>query len=224
LLGKYEITQEQWLAVMGDYPRGFLQYEKGAKDSRNNDIIEKILKRSAKRPMNYVSWDDAMAFCRKLTEQERKAGRLPDGWRYTLPTEAQWEYACRAGTTGDYGGSGELDEMGWYSERFDTSNSGQKLHEVGLKKANHWGLYDMHGNVAEWCLNFYYAYPNEDVIDPTGPQSDRVYRGHVHRGGHAFFDYYNPLKSYERLADGQVPQAFQLGFRVALSPVGSRSE
>ena len=103
----------------------------------------------------------------------RAAGRLPAGWTFTLPTEAQWEYACRAGTTGDY--AGDLDAMAWYN-----MNSGSKTHEVGTKKANAWGLSDMHGNVLEWCADWYARYPSaSSVTDPTGPSSGslRVLRG-----------------------------------------------
>jgi len=113
-----------------------------------------------------VSWDQAMAFCAKL-------GPEPDGRTYILPTEAQWEYVCRAGTTGPYAGP-SLDELGWYRQ-----NSGSKTHPVGEKRANPWGIHDMHGNIWEWCLDGYGAYPNGQVTDPEGPKqaSNRVYRG-----------------------------------------------
>ena len=102
-LGKTVVTQAQWEAVMGTNPSNF----KGGDLSVEN-----------------VSWNDAMTFCQKLTGREKAAGRLPEGYEYTLPTEAQWEYACRAGTTGAY--AGELDAMAWYS-----NNSGGTTHPVG---------------------------------------------------------------------------------------------
>ncbi len=150
-LGRTEVTQAQWVAVMGSSPSGF----------KGDDL-----------PVETVSWDDAMAFCQKLTERERAAGRLPAGYAYTLPTEAQWEYACRAGTTGNY--AGNLDAMAWYA-----ANSGGTTHPVGTKKANGWGLSDMHGNVWEWCRDWYDAYPGSRVTDPYGPASgsNRVDRG-----------------------------------------------
>ena len=110
------------------------------------------------RPVTHVSWNDCQEFCRKTGLQ--------------LPTEAQWEYACRAGSTGAY--AGNLDDMAWYE-----NNSGSRTHSVGTKKPNAWGLYDMHGNVYEWCQDWFGKYPSGSVTDPTGPSSgsDRVGRG-----------------------------------------------
>lgn len=113
-------------------------------------------------PVEVVSWEDAQVFCLKAGLQ--------------LPTEAEWEYACRAGSTGPYAGSGVLDEMGWHPE-----NSGGKTHPVGQKKPNAWGLYDMHGNVDEWCADWYDSryYAKSPLMDPKGPVSgsERVHRG-----------------------------------------------
>jgi len=123
-------------------------------------------------PVSCVNWDDAVSFCKWLTKKERQAGRLPEGFEYTLPTEAQWEYACRAGTMEKH--AGNLKSMAWYQ-----SNSGGKTHPVGTKQPNAWGLYDMHGNVAEWCADRYGDYSPGSVADPTGPSSGslRVIRG-----------------------------------------------
>jgi formylglycine-generating enzyme required for sulfatase activity len=183
-LGKTEVTQAQWEAVMGSNPSRF---------------------KGADRPVEQVSYDDALEFCRKLTARERAAGRLPSGYEYTLPTEAQWEYACRAGTTGDYAGS--LDSMGWYGD-----NSGRQTHSVGQKQANAWGLYDMHGNVWEWCLDWYAgSLPGGTVRDPSGPSSGSF---RVIRGGS-----WNDAASRCRSANRNhfVPGFFNLGFRLALS-------
>ena len=103
-------------------------------------------------PVEYVTWDDCQQFC-------RKAG-------LSLPTEAQWEYACRAGSRGPYAGTGNLDDMGWYLD-----NSGVQTHPVGTKHPNSWGIYDMHGNVAEWCADWYDCYPDGPVTDPQGSLS-----------------------------------------------------
>jgi formylglycine-generating enzyme required for sulfatase activity len=117
------------------------------------------------RPVEQVSWNDAQEFIAKLNAKN-------DGYRYRLPTEAEWEYAARAGTTGAY--AGDLDAMGWYDK-----NSGGKTHLVATKTANAWGLYDMHGNVWEWVQDWYGDYSAVAVTDPVGPNtgSFRVYRG-----------------------------------------------
>ena len=144
-MGKYPVTRAQWKSVMG-WP---------SSSARRDEW-----------PVVSVSWDDCQEFIKNVNTSLDCEARLP--------TEAEWEYACRAGTTGDYGGTGRLDEMGWFSY-----NSGAKPHPVGKKKPNAWGLYDMHGNVGEWCADRYGAYPKRSVTDPTGPTSgyDRVYRG-----------------------------------------------
>lgn len=146
-MGKYEVTQTQWQAVMGNNPSYF----------KNCDNC----------PVEQVSWDDAQQFLAKLNERN-------DGFHYRLLSEAEWEYACRAGTTGEYAGG--LDSMAWYR-----SNSDNKKHPVGTKQPNAWGLYDMHGNVWEWCQDWYDPnyYRNSPSSDPKGPSSGqyRVVRG-----------------------------------------------
>jgi formylglycine-generating enzyme required for sulfatase activity len=154
-----------------------------------------------------VSWNDAVEFCRKLTDRERAAGRLPEGYVYTLPTEAQWEYACRAGTTGAY--AGDLGAMGWYKD-----NSGSTTHPVGQKRANAWGLYDMHGNVWEWCLDWKGDYPSGNVTDPTGPSSGSH---RIVRGG-SWINAALYARSANRLWFSPGFRRNFLGFRVALAP------
>ena len=152
-IGKYPVTQEQWQAIMGNSPSRF-------KGTRN--------------PVDSVSWNDARDFCKRLSTRTRKAVRLP--------TEAEWEYACRAGSRRDYCfGDDEngLAEYAWYE-----NNSSRTTHAVGTKNANPWGLYDMHGNVWEWCQDLYDPryYANSPRVDPPGPtHSDR--KAHVLRGG-----------------------------------------
>ncbi len=186
-LGRTEVTQAQWTAVMGSNPSHF----------KGDDL-----------PVEDVSSNDAMEFCRKLTERERAAGRLPAGYGYTLPTEAQWEYACRAGTTGDY--AGDLDAMAWYDK-----NSGNTTHPVGMKKANTWGLYDMHGNVVEWCLDWYGdKLPGGEVMNPSGPASEwrRSVRSGCGNGGAS------RARSAFRVGIGRGDIGWFIGFRLALAP------
>jgi formylglycine-generating enzyme required for sulfatase activity len=158
-LGQHEVTQEQYEAVMGTTPSHF-------KGSQN--------------PVEKVSWNDAVEFCRKLSAMpaEKKAGYV-----YRLPTEAEWEYACRAGTTTEYSFGDSASELGayaWYDEN-SGKNSGKTTHPVGGKKPNPWELYGMHGNVCEWCQDWWYGkYPSGSTTDPTGAASGS-YR--VNRGG-----------------------------------------
>lgn len=154
-LGKTEVTQGQWEAVMGNNPSYFKQAGRIA-------------------PVENISWEDAMEFCRQLTSRAGTAGPLPEGYEYTLPTEAQWESACRAGTEG--ANAGNLGAMGWYD-----MNSGATTYPVGQKQANAWVLHHMHGNVFEWCLDWYdhRSYLTGAATNPTGATSGslRVLRG-----------------------------------------------
>jgi formylglycine-generating enzyme required for sulfatase activity len=169
-------------------------------------------------PMYYVSWEEAVEFCRRLTDLERAAGRLPVGHVYRLPTEAEWEYACRAGSTTRFANGNaeaDLDKIGWYG-----GNSGGTSHPVGMKLPNAWGLHDMHGNVWEWCLDWYGDYPSDSVMDPRGTQSgsDRVLRGGSWGYG-AAADCRSAqrgswLPSYNLSPD----ESSSLGFRVSLAP------
>ena len=155
-LSATEVTQSQYQQVMGTNPNRL-----GTNPSR---FI------GANKPVARVSWNDAMEFCRKLSAEE--------GEEYRLPTEAEWEYACRAGTTTAYSfgdDTSQLEKYAWYKV-----NSGNTTHAVGKKFPNAWGLFDRHGNVWEWCQDRYAAYSSENVlIDPTGPVSGerRVLRG-----------------------------------------------
>jgi formylglycine-generating enzyme required for sulfatase activity len=152
-LGKYLVTQEQWQAVMGSNPSHF---------------------KGPKNPVEQVSWDDCQAFLAKLNA--KTAGQ---GGRFVLPTEAQWEYACRAGSTTRFnfpGSESQLNEYSWYQHI-----SEGKSHPVGMKKPNAWLLYDMTGNVWQWCQDWYEAdyYGKSPAEDPEGPATgtNRVFRG-----------------------------------------------
>ena len=163
-LGKYEVTQWQWQSVMGTEPWEGEVLGKADKDC----------------PATYVNWDDATKFCQKLTEIERKSGKLKAGEDYRLPIEAEWEYACRAGTETAFSfgdDESKLGEYAWFDKNTIVVGE-QYAHKVGLKKPNPWGLHDMHGNVFEWCSDWY----GEELsggTDPAGPEkgSRRVARG-----------------------------------------------
>lgn len=161
MMSRTVITQAQWRSVMGSEP--WCHWANGFAAT----LSEKT--RGDLFPAVWIDWDFATRFCTTLTELEHETGRLATSHRYRLPTEAEWEYACRAGTTTAYSfGEDPHDfrEYGWCRD-----NSHNKLQKVGLKKPNPWGLYDMHGNVWEWCSDWYdKALQGGD--DPTGPTSD----------------------------------------------------
>ena len=166
-MGKHQVTQGEYQALMGNNPSACTANNPSNPTSDLN------------RPVEQVSWYDATNYCAKLTQRERAAGRIATNWVYRLPTEAEWEYACRAGTTtrfsyGDDPGYALLGNYGWYSANF-----GSSTHPVGQKLPNPWGLYDMHGNVSEWCQDWYGYYAGGSATDPQGPSTglSRVVRG-----------------------------------------------
>ena len=192
-MGKYEVTQSEWKQLMATEPW------KG-QDSA---------KEGADFPATFISWDAATDFCRELTVQEREAGRLSIDWNYVLPTEAQWEHACRAGTDSKFGfGDDEsnLGECAWFKD-----NSENCAHQVGQKLPNAWGLHDMHGNALEWCRDVYLEMLPGGV-DPE-VTSGSLYR--VYRGGGWFIDAPG-CRSAFRLWDSPSDQSLGYGFRVAL--------
>jgi formylglycine-generating enzyme required for sulfatase activity len=190
-MGIYEVTQAQCQAVMGSNPSSF----------QSDDLRVKPV--SGYGP---ASWNDAVEFCSRLSQKEGKG--------YRLPTEAEWEYACRAGSTtrfcyGDRDKS--LGDYAWYR-----NNSGGRIHPVGQKKPNAFGLYDMHGNVQEWCSDWYDAgyYSQSPVDNPKGPSTGlfRVLRG----GDYWWLRLPSPCRSASR--DRNPPNACgsAIGFRVVL--------
>ena len=184
-LGKHEVTQAQWERVMGSNPSMF----KGA------DL-----------PVEQVSWNDFVEFCKKLTEMEKKAGRVPEGMAYQLPTEAQWEYACRAGTTTVYSWGDSISSKNANYDRFIDGGT----RPVGKYSANPWGFHDMHGNVWEWCADWYGAYPSGSATNPGGPSS-RTAR--VVRGG-SWSNNGASLRSAFRYNSTPNTPRINLGFRV----------
>lgn len=198
-LGKYEVTQDQWVQVMGTKPWSGKDYVKEGLDY----------------PATYVSWDDVMEFCSKLTVEERSGGRLPVDWQYTLPTEAQWEYACRAGSTTAFSfgnDESELGEFAWFDKNADDVRL-RYAQLVDLKKPNSWGLHDMHGNVWEWCHDSY----TDKLPGGTDPKvtSDRSLR--VFRGGSWWYSAKFCRSAYRNWLTPSRRFSY-LGFRVALVP------
>ena len=186
-IGQYEVTQKQWEAVMKKNPSAF-----------KGDNL----------PVESVSWDDVQAFIQKLNEK--------GGGKYRLPTEAEWEYSCRAGSADIFGSgtngiavlSGNLNDYAWFR-----ANAENRTHPVGEKNPNAWGLYDMHGNVWEWCqdwyaADFYVRAPARDSLN-VGPSTERVLRG-----GSWFLDWQNLRASFR---SGNLPsfKSQYVGFRLA---------
>ncbi len=196
------VTQAQWQDVMGTTVTD-------QKERANTGLS--VMGEMDDHPMYFVSWDEAMDFCQRLTEKDREAGRIEKNEKYRLPTEAEWEYACRAGTTtAFYSGDSreDLSKVAWYARNVEAF----EIQPVGQKKPNAFGLYDMLGNIGEWCYDRYGEYPGEHVTDPTGPEEGTHY---VVRGGAWRATLWNVRASYRT---GYPPDArtnFH-GFRVVL--------
>lgn len=197
-IGRFEITQEQYEPLMK----------------------ENLAKwKGANIPAQSITYDKALEFCKKLTKAAQDKG-LPQNYRFTLPTEAQWEYAARAGSISALGNGKtftgkescpNLNEIAWFSE-----NSENKVHPIGLKQPNNWGIYDMQGNVAEWCLDFYAPYPSDSVTDPMGPDKGN---GRVLRGG-SYAGWYGDAASCRtacRISAQSSYVSYGTGFRVILT-------
>ena len=192
-ISQHEVTQGEFEALLGFNPS--------------------LFKGEPRRPVEKVNWIHAVQYCVKLTEREREAGRLPEALEYRLPTEAEWAYAARAGTTtrfsyGDDPGYQRLGDYAWYG-----GNSGLRPHPVGQKLPNPWGLYDMHGNVFEWCSDWFGPLPGGSVTDPQGPESgtDRIIRGGYWDSAPAF------CRSAMRVHFPPATQISYLGFRIVLA-------
>jgi formylglycine-generating enzyme required for sulfatase activity len=198
-ISKFETTQAEYADVTGEYPSNHAPPFFDTDDPR--------------RPVEEVTWEDAVRYCTMLTARERQAGRIGSSLAYRLPTEAEWEYACRSGTTTRYGygddpGYSGLTNYAWYG--FGST------HPVGQKLPNSWGLYDMHGNVLEYCSDWYSpSYAGGSVVDPIGPPtgSERVIRG----GSYYSAAWLCRCAQRKKTIQGPGGQACYTGFRVVLS-------
>jgi len=199
-IGAHEVTQGEWHAIMGTEPW------KGRDDVQTGPYV----------PATYVNWTDAMKFCRRLTDQERTAGRIQPQWEYRLPTVAEWEYSTRAGTTSLYffgDNATQIDQYAWH--RKNTKDDGAAYaHAVGLKKPNPWGLYDVHGNVWELCSNWF-AGRVPSGSNPEGPKSGEL---KSNRGG-AWLSNTPQVSSSIRASNKPEYASGALGFRIVLSRV-----
>lgn len=185
-MGKTEVTQAQWQAVMGSNSSHF---------------------KGTNLPVESMSWNDAQEFIKKIDE----VLAATDGWKTMLPTEAQWEYAARAGESWIYSGSNNLDEVAWYY-----ANSGQTTNPVGMKKANAWGLHDMSGNVDEQCRDWYDSSSEIGAVlaggvDPTGAPSGTF---RMSRGGHWDGSYEDCRIAYRYNGGVTNLDGLHVGFRV----------
>lgn len=187
-IGKTEVTQAHWRAVMGTEPSRF---------------------KGAALPVEQVSWSDAMEFGRRVSARERDANRLPAGYAYTLPTEAQWEYAAKADSTGAF--AMPVDDSAWHDQNTHSTRP------VGTKKPNAWGLHDTLGNVWEWCLDWYAPYPGGNATDYRGPVGGTA---KASRGG-SWWAGPRGARPANRYRDMPHNGNDDLGFRLALVPSAS---
>lgn len=184
-MGIYEVTQAQWRQIMG-----------------NNPAVFRIFNNSAQRPVEYISWNECQEFIKKLNQKGKGFFRLP--------TEAEWEYACRAGTNTAYFWGDKMAENGNSKYAWANSRSMAMTHPVGTKLPNPWGLYDMSGNVWEWCSDWFGAYNKGPSTDPKGPQtgSHKVFRGG------SWYDFYESHRSANRHKHGVDEKYAAIGLRL----------
>ncbi|MEM9081053.1 MAG: formylglycine-generating enzyme family protein [Verrucomicrobiota bacterium] len=216
LMGEAEVTQGEWMAVMKTGFQEQIESKAGPLGRGANLVLEPSAE-GDEEPMCFVNWGDAVAFCEKLTVLDREAGLLPEGFVYGLPTEAEWEYACRAGTTTVFAFGDTLTAMqaNFYGPKpYGVEEEGEyreKTVPVKSFEANGWGLFDVHGNLYEWCAD-YYGEVLAGGADPAGPGEGE---GRVIRGG-TWNRTATSCRSAYRYSAGPESRSYNIGFRVVL--------
>lgn len=211
-----EVTQGQWLKLMETTMVDLVSSRKGA-IGRGANLVSDASAEGPDQPMVFVNWIDAMAYCEKLTDTERKAGTLPEGHVYRLPTEAQWEYACRAGTDSvfSHGDTLTSEQANFYGVKpYGVEGAGEyreKTTKVKTFKPNPWGLHDMHGNVYEWCFDWY----AEKAPGGKDPNVSEKSDGRNIRGG-TWNRGASSCRSAYRYSSIPDRRTYNIGFRVAL--------
>jgi formylglycine-generating enzyme required for sulfatase activity len=204
-LGKYEVTQAQYETVMTDNIEGLNATP--SEWSNNNN-----------RPVETVSWNDIQVFLSSLNDIEETAGRLPEGWKYVLPTEAQWEYACRAGTTTKFYWGNKINSShanyNW-DQTWNTGNDFKQTRDVGMYDPNPWGFFDMIGNVSEWVYSWWAVYPGVSQSDPEGATFGSI---RVKRGGN-WGGWATLMRIADRAGDFPNIKRGNLGFRLAFQKI-----
>lgn len=214
-MSQFPVTQGEYLALAGNNPSYF---------NTNHGYPLNLL-----RPVEEVSWDEASNYCTLLTQQERASGRLPTNWTYRLPTESEWEYACRAGTTTAFyfgnqlrSGMANFDGQFEYDSNFGTMTNPRGIYlqqttTVGSYEANIWGLFDMCGNVYQWCQDWYDAYPLGSVTNPQGPATDSGFGRVLRNNGWTAAGQY--CRSAQRGNYDPTGSFANVGFRIVLAPL-----
>lgn len=216
LIAETEVTQEQWFKVTGKTLQQQIDNKEGP-IGRGANLVAEASAEGPNQPMCFVNWADAVAFCEALTLAEHEAGTLPKNLTYALPTEAQWEYACRAGTSTvfSYGDTLSAEQANFYGKKpYGLTEEGEyreKTSDVKTFQPNSWGLYDMHGNLYEWCADWY-SEKATGGDDPKGPETGE---GKNIRGG-TWNRTAKSCRSAYRYSSGPESRSYNIGFRVII--------
>ena len=221
-MAQSEVTQKQWLEVTGKTLTQQIETKSGP-IGRSAKLVKEASAVGPDQPMCFVNWDDAIDFCQKLTALEKEKGTLPEGLVYALPSEAQWEYACRAGTQTvfAFGNTLTSDQANFYGKKpYGVKEEGiyrEKTTPVKTFPPNPWGLYDMHGNLYEWCSDYY----SEKALGGTDPIGPAEGESRIIRGG-TWNRVANSCRSAYRYSSRPESRSYNIGFRVVLEPASPK--